>query len=40
VPDVKESVPFATALVLLASVLLVNAAAISLRVFLRSRKRW
>ncbi len=40
VPDVKESIPFATAVVLLGSVLLVNAAAITLRVYLRSRKRW
>jgi phosphate transport system permease protein len=40
VPDVKESIPFATAVVLLGSVLLVNAAAISLRVYLRSRKKW
>jgi phosphate transport system permease protein len=40
VPDVKESIPFATAIVLLGSVLLVNAAAISLRVYLRSRKKW
>lgn len=40
VPDVKESIPFATAVVLLGSVLLVNAAAIVLRVRLRSRKKW
>ncbi len=40
VPDVKESIPFATAVVLLGSVLLVNGAAIGLRVYLRSRKRW
>jgi phosphate transport system permease protein len=40
VPDVKESVPFATAVVLMSSVLLVNATAITLRVYLRSRKRW
>jgi phosphate transport system permease protein len=40
VPGVKESIPFATAVVLLGSVLLVNAAAISLRVYLRSRKKW
>jgi phosphate transport system permease protein len=40
VPNVKESIPFATAVVLLGSVLLVNASAIALRVFLRSRKRW
>jgi phosphate transport system permease protein len=40
VPDVKESIPFATAVVLLGSVLLVNAAAITLRVYLRARKKW
>ena len=40
VPGVKESIPFATAIVLLALVLMVNAAAISLRVYLRSRKKW
>jgi len=40
VPDVKESIPFATAVVLMGSVLLVNATAIALRVRLRSRKKW
>lgn len=40
VPGVKESIPFATAVVLLALVIIVNAAAISLRVYLRSRKKW
>jgi len=40
VPDVKESIPFATAVVLLGSVLLVNAAAIILRMYLRSRRKW
>jgi phosphate transport system permease protein len=40
VPNVQESIPYATAVVLLGSVLLVNAAAIGLRVWLRSRKRW
>jgi len=40
VPNVKESLPYATAVVLLGSVLLVNTAAISLRVWLRGRKRW
>lgn len=40
VPNVKESLPYATAVVLLGSVLLVNASAIALRVYLRSRKRW
>ena len=40
VPGVKESVPFATAVVLLGSVLLVNATAIIVRGYLRSRKKW
>lgn len=40
VPNVKESVPFATAVVLLGAVLLVNATAIALRVWLRGRKKW
>jgi phosphate transport system permease protein len=40
VPNVKESLPYATAVVLLGSVLLVNAAAITLRVWLRGRKKW
>lgn len=40
VPGVKESIPYATAVVLLGSVLLVNAAAIGLRVYMRSRKKW
>ena len=40
VPGVEESLPYATAVVLLGSVLLVNAAAIALRVWIRSRKRW
>jgi phosphate transport system permease protein len=40
VPHVKESLPYATAVVLLGSVLVVNATAISLRVYLRSRKKW
>ena len=40
VPNVKPSLPYATAVVLLASVLLVNAAAIALRVYIRSRKKW
>jgi phosphate transport system permease protein len=40
VPGVKDSIPFATAVVLLGSVMLVNAAAIALRVYLRSRKKW
>lgn len=40
VPNVTESIPYATAVVLLGSVLLVNATAIAARVFLRRRKRW
>jgi phosphate transport system permease protein len=40
VPGVKEALPYATAVVLLGSVLLVNATAIGLRVYLRSRKKW
>ena len=40
VPGVPEALPFATAVVLLGTVLLVNALAIVLRVYLRSRKKW
>lgn len=40
VPNVQEAIPYATAVVLLGSVLLVNALAIGLRVWLRNRKRW
>ncbi len=40
VPNVTESIPYATAVVLLGSVLAVNACAIGLRVWLRNRKRW
>lgn len=40
VPNVKESLPYATAVVLLSAVLLVNASAIALRVYLRGRKKW
>ena len=40
VPNVEESIPYATAVVLLCSVLLVNASAIALRVWLRNRKKW
>jgi phosphate transport system permease protein len=40
VPNVKEAIPYATAVVLLATVLIVNAAAIGLRVWLRGHKRW
>jgi phosphate transport system permease protein len=40
VPDVKESVSFATAVVLLGVVLTVNAGAIALRIRMRTRKKW
>ncbi|HZM16702.1 MAG TPA: phosphate ABC transporter permease PstA [Candidatus Krumholzibacteria bacterium] len=40
VPDVPESLPFATAVVLLGTVLAVNALSIALRLWLRGRKKW
>lgn len=40
VPNVQPSLPYATAVVLLGSVLLVNASAIVVRIVLRRRKRW
>jgi phosphate transport system permease protein len=40
VPDVKPSLPFATAVLLLGVVLTVNATSIALRVWLRNRKKW
>jgi len=40
VPDVPEALPYGTAVVLLGTVLLINALAITLRVYLRSRKKW
>jgi phosphate transport system permease protein len=40
VPGVKDSQQYATAVVLLGVVLVVNAAAIVLRIFLRSRMKW
>lgn len=40
VPNVDEAIPFATAVVLLGTVLLVNAAAIIMRVIIRTRKKW
>lgn len=40
VPEVPESLPYATAIVLLATVLMVNALSIAFRVYLRSRKKW
>ena len=40
VPNVKESVSCATAIVLLGAVLVVNASAIIVRVWMRNRKKW
>jgi phosphate transport system permease protein len=40
VPDVPEALPYGTAVVLLATVLAVNAFSIVFRVYLRSRKKW
>lgn len=40
VPNVPDALPYGTAVVLLGTVLLVNTLAITLRVYLRSRKRW
>jgi len=40
VPDVPHGLPFATAVVLLGAVLFINALAIILRVWLRTRKKW
>lgn len=40
VPDVPEALPYATAVVLLGTVLAVNALAISFRFYLRARKKW
>lgn len=40
VPNVPEALPFGTAVVLLGTVLLVNAVAIVVRVYLRSHKKW
>jgi phosphate transport system permease protein len=40
VPDVPKALPYGTAVVLLATVLTVNASAIALRVRLRSRRKW
>jgi ABC-type phosphate transport system permease subunit len=40
VPGVQPSLPFATAVVLLGVVLAVNATSITLRVWLRNRKKW
>lgn len=40
VPDVPEALPYATAVVLLGTVLTVNALSIIFRVYLRARKKW
>ncbi len=40
VPDVPKALPYGTAVVLLSTVLVVNALAIIVRVYLRSRKKW
>jgi len=40
VPDVTEGIPYGTAVVLVGSVLLVNAVSIVLRVYVRTRKKW
>lgn len=40
VPDVPKALPYGTAVVLMGTVLLVNALAIGLRVYLRARKKW
>jgi phosphate transport system permease protein len=40
VPNVNESIPYATAVVLLSVVLMVNASSIALRVWLRNKKKW
>jgi phosphate transport system permease protein len=40
VTEAPKALPYATAVVLLGTVLLVNATAIALRVYLRSRKKW
>ena len=40
VPDVPKALPYGTAVILLGSVLMVNALAIIFRVFLRARRKW
>lgn len=40
VPGVPEAIPFATAIVLLGTVIAINALSIGFRVYLRSRKKW
>ena len=40
VPDVPEALPYGVAVVLLGTVLLINAVAILFRIYFRSRKKW
>jgi phosphate transport system permease protein len=40
VPGVPEALPYGTAVVLLGTVMLVNALSIVLRIYMRSRKKW
>jgi phosphate transport system permease protein len=40
VPGVREEIPYGTAVVLLMTCMLINATAIVLRVYMRSRKKW
>ena len=40
VPDIQEALPYGTAVVLLATMLAVNAISIVFRAWLRSRKKW
>jgi phosphate transport system permease protein len=40
VPGVPEALPYGTAIVLLGTVLMLNAVSIAFRVYLRSRKKW
>ncbi len=40
IPNVRESIPYATAVILLLVVMVFNAGSIALRVWLRSRKKW
>ena len=40
VPGVPEAIPFATAIVLLGTVIVINAISITFRIYLRSHKKW
>jgi phosphate transport system permease protein len=40
VPGVSEAIPFATAIVLLGTVIVINAISITFRIYLRSHKKW